>query len=112
MKQDTLASMIGVSQGALSKIEQSETVDDEKIKQIANALGISTEALKNFNEDAAINNIQNNYDSSVVNSQITYAFNPIEKMTELYEENKRLYERLLESERKKVELMEMILNKK
>ena len=61
-------------------------------------------ALKNFNEDAIVNNIQNNYDSSVVNSQINYQFNSIEKIIELYE-------RLLDTERKKNELLESFLRR-
>lgn len=32
-------------------------------------------------------------------------FNPIEKLMEIIEENKKLYERLLASEREKIELL-------
>ncbi|OJW84501.1 MAG: hypothetical protein BGO69_10940 [Bacteroidetes bacterium 46-16] len=95
VKQDTLATMIGVTQGAISKMEQSENVDEEKLKMVADALGVSVEAIKSFNEDALVNNIQNTfYDNSIQN-----LFNPIEKIVELYE-------RLLESERKRVEVLE------
>ncbi len=87
--------MIGVTQGAISKMEQSENVDEEKLKMVADALGVSVEAIKSFNEDALVNNIQNTfYDNSIQN-----LFNPIEKIVELYE-------RLLESERKRVEVLE------
>lgn len=113
VKQKELADKIGMRQGTLSKIEQSETVDEIKLKQIADALEVSVDAIKNFNEEAVINNIQNNYDNAVVNSpQIAYQFNSVDKLTELFEENKKLYERLLESERKKNELLESLLKSK
>jgi len=35
----------------------------------------------------------------------TFNFNPIDKHIEVFEENKSLYERLLASERKKIELL-------
>jgi transcriptional regulator with XRE-family HTH domain len=107
MKQETLASKMGVSQQTISRIEQSADVDEEKLKQIADALEVSVDAIKNFNEDAIINhmnNIHNNYDSSV-NAVIYYQMSPVEKITELYE-------RLLKSEREKVELLENLLKSK
>jgi len=107
MKQETLATMIGVSQQTISRIEQSREVDEDKLKQIADALEVSVDAIRNFNEDAVINhmnNIHNNHDSSV-NAVIYYQLSPIEKIVELYE-------RLLKSEREKVELLENIIKKK
>ncbi len=105
MKQGTLASAIGVSQQTISRIEQSETIDDDKLKEIADALNVTVEAIKNFNEDAVINhmnNIHNNHDNSV-NAVVYYQMSPIDKITELYE-------RLLDSERKKCEMLERLLN--
>jgi len=107
MKQETLASKLNVSQQTISRIEQSEDIDDERLAQIAVALDVTIEAIKNFNEDAAINhmnNIHNNHDNSV-NAVVYYQLSPIEKITELYE-------RLLESEREKVRLLENILKSK
>ncbi len=107
MKQETLASMIGVSQQTVSRIEQSEEVDEDKLKLIADALGVTVEAIQNFNEDAVINhmnNIHNNHDSSV-NAVIYYQLSPIEKIVELYE-------RLLKAEQQKVSLLEKLLERK
>jgi transcriptional regulator with XRE-family HTH domain len=101
MKQETLASLIGVSQQTISRIEQSDEIDEDKLKQIAGALQVSVEAIKNFNEDAVINhmnNIHNNHDSSV-NAVIYYQLSPVEKIVELYE-------RLLKSEREKNDQLE------
>ncbi len=85
MKQDTLAHKIGVSQQTISRIEQSEEIEDEKLQQIADALDVSVETIKAFNEDAAINNINNFHDNSTVNTIINSQFNPVEKIIELYE---------------------------
>jgi transcriptional regulator with XRE-family HTH domain len=109
LKQDAVAFELGLSQQTISRIEQSETVEEEMLEKIAKVLGVSAEGIKNFSEEAAINNIQNNYDNSVVNAGPTLnyqcTFNPIDKWLEAIEENKKLYERLLESEREKVELL-------
>lgn len=107
MKQETLAAKMGVSQQTISRLEQSEEIEDEKLKQIADALEVSVDAIKNFSEDAIIyhmNNIHNNHDSSV-NAVIYYQMSPIEKIVELYE-------RLLKSEREKNELLESQLKGK
>lgn len=61
-----------------------------------------------------IYNIQNNYENSNntganVGYQVT--FNPLEKVIELYEENKKLYEKLLASEKEKVEILKGNFNK-
>jgi len=39
-------------------------------------------------------------------------FNPIEKWMEALEQNKQLYERLLQTEREKIELLERMLKEK
>jgi len=85
IKQETLATLIGVTQQTISKIEQSETVDDEKLKKIAEALGVNIDTIRNFNEDAILNLTQNNNENSTNNFLIGYQYNPIEKIVELYE---------------------------
>ena len=49
-------------------------------------------------------------DNSFSNAQGTFSpnncnFDPLEKMVELFEENKKLYERLLKSEQEKIEIL-------
>lgn len=101
MKQETLSARLGLSQGTISKIEQSDEIDDEKLNQIAQVLGVTPDTIKNFDEDVAVNNIQYNHDSAN-GSQVTYQFNPLEKIEELYE-------RMLESERSRVKALEEII---
>lgn len=103
IKQNTLAKALGISQQAVSRMESSEEVDEERLERVADALGVNVDAIKNFNEEATLNIIQNNYDNAQYN--VNYQFNPIEKLTELYE-------RLLQSEREKVELLKTLLEKR
>jgi len=104
IKQETLASELGVSQQTVSRIEQSETIEEDVLAKVAGVLGVSTEAIKNYSDEAVIYNIQNNYEGSQnhgANVGHQFNFNPIEKLVELFEENKKLYERLLQAEKEK-----------
>ena len=110
MKQETLATELGISQQAISKLEQSEEIEDSTLEKIAKALGVPADSIRNFDEEKMIYNIQNNYENSnnsgsIIGYQVT--FNPLEKVIELYEENKKLYEKLLASEREKVEILKV-----
>ena len=92
----------------MSKIEQSETVEEQMLQQIAEILGVTPEAIKNFSEDAVFNIIGHTFKDNSVNNgafNISCTFNPLEKLIEQFEENKKLYERLLQSEREKIELL-------
>lgn len=96
MKQEALATELGISQQAVSKLEQSEDIEEPTLDKIAKALGVTAAGIKHFTEETIFNNINNFHDHSIQNN-----FNPIEKIIDLYE-------RLLASEREKIEL----LNKK
>ena len=96
MKQESLAAELGISQQAVSKIEQSAEVEEDALERIAKVLGVTAEGIKKFSEDAVFTNINNTFnDTSYL---INYQFNPIDKIVELYE-------RLLQSEREKNELL-------
>ena len=106
MKQEALAQELGISQQAVSKIEQSAELEEEALGKIAKILGVSPEAIKNFSDEAVFNIISNTFhnsssdNSTLIASSLNYqpTFNTIEKIVELYE-------RLLASEREKVELL-------
>ncbi|MEN2400004.1 helix-turn-helix transcriptional regulator [Flavobacterium sp. MC2016-06] len=116
MKQEALAQALGTSQQTVSAIENSETIDDEKLIEVAKALGVTVEAIKNFSDEAAINYFNNIYDndiSGIINTQPSHcSFNPLDKMVELFDENKKLYERLLQAEKDKIEYLEKLLKDK
>lgn len=107
--QEDLAKGLGITAQAVSKLEQSESIDEERINQIAKVLGVTVEGLKGFKEDNVFINTNNFYDTtSFSNSPVSAHVgsmnitNPIEKIIELYES-------LLKSEREKVEIL---LNRK
>jgi len=107
MKQEALAIAIGVSQQYVSTIEGSENVDDERLNSIAEALGVSAEAIKNFSDEAVLNIMGNTlHDSSFINgNNYNCTFNPIDKIVELYE-------RLVQAEKDKVEYLEKLMKGK
>jgi transcriptional regulator with XRE-family HTH domain len=111
IKQEALAGELHLSQQAVSQQEQKEALDQEMLERVAKALKVSPEAIKNFNEKAIIHNIEDNYERAnsdannlfITNNKCT--FNPLDELLKALEENKKLYERLLESEREKVEIL-------
>ncbi len=111
IKQEALAWELGEdwSQKRVSLLEQKEVIEQDILDQVAKILKVSPEAIKNFDEESVVNNINTFYDQSAFNFQCT--FNPIEKWVEALDENKKLYERLLQSEREKVELLQKVLDK-
>lgn len=112
MKQETLAEELGISQQSVSHLEQSEKVEDEKLQKVAKVLGVTKEGIENFSEEAILNIIGNTYNvdnSSAVNYGCT--INPLEKLIKAYDENKKLYERLVQAEKDKVAYLEKLLEK-
>ncbi|MCY4779122.1 helix-turn-helix transcriptional regulator [Sphingobacterium sp. UT-1RO-CII-1] len=106
MKQEALATALGVSQQTVSNIERSAEVEEDLLAQVSQVLGLTPDALRNFDEDAVFNIINNTFqDSSSNNNNYLCTINPVEKIIELYE-------RLLEAEKSKVELLERLLKER
>lgn len=104
VKQDALAIQLGLSQQAISQLEQKETIDAVTLDKVASVLGISTDAIRNFNEEAAITIVASTLHDNAGSVFYNPTFNPIDKIVELYE-------KLLASEKEKVELLKKVLNK-
>ncbi|MBJ2125601.1 helix-turn-helix domain-containing protein [Flavobacterium sp. IB48] len=117
MKQEALAQALGISQQTISTIENSETIEEDRLSEIAKALGVTVDAIKNFSDEAAINYF-NTFNEAVSDSSFgsihnnKCTFNPLDKLVESFEENKKLYERLLQAEKDKIEYLEKLLNQK
>ena len=88
-----------VSQQLISDIEDREVIPDEELlKQIAEILEVSPEALKNLDWDTAINIIGNTYTNNnheqsgainqPINPTINQTFNSLDKIIELFEKEK------------------------
>lgn len=116
IKQDTLAAELGLSQQAISQLEQKEKIDDKILNDVAKVLKVPADAIRSFSEEAALNIISNTFNShenSVsIGYQSTFNFNPLDRYIEQVEENKKLYEALLKAEREKIALLEKMLAKK
>jgi len=110
IKQETLAQELGEdwTQSKVSHLETKETVDPGILEHVAKILKVPVEAIKNFDEEAAIVNIQNNYDGSTLNHSANYqynyqpTFNPVDKVVELYERLLKEKDTEIESLKKQV----------
>jgi transcriptional regulator with XRE-family HTH domain len=109
IKQDVLATSLGLSQQAVSQLEQKEILETSVLQKVSKVLGVTEEAIKNLTEEAAINIISTTFNSHDQSTSIAYrsslTFNPIEKVIELYE-------RMLVMEREKNEILQKLLNSK
>ncbi len=105
IKQDALAAELGLSQQAVSALEQKEKIDDKLLNDVAKVLKVPSEAIKNMTDELSTNYI-NSFSENSVNNGAVFAFNstfnPLEKMVELYEA-------LLKSEREKIALLERMV---
>lgn len=107
IKQDALAIDLNMSQQAVSLLEQKEVLDAPVLEKVAKILGVPEEAIRNFNEEAAINIISStlNDNAGSINNNCSFTFNPMDKIVELYE-------RMLQAEKEKNELLQKLLDKK
>ncbi len=105
VKQDALASELGISQQSISNLEQQEEIEESFLKKISDVLKVTPDLIKNFDLERAVYNINhNNYqDATIAEGATTFAIaqqiNPIEKIIELYE-------RLIKIEREKNEILQ------
>jgi len=108
IKQEALAMDLGVSQQAVSKLEEREILDKDMLEKVAKALKVTPEAIKNFSEEATICNIQNNYEGSnagatnVNTNNNNCTINTFDKVIELYE-------RMLKDKDAMIEKLETLL---
>ncbi len=109
IKQEALALELGDdwNQKKISLLEGKETVEPQLLDEVAKALKVPVEAIKNFDEETAINIISNTFNDHAIGYAHNYTptFNPLDKVVELYE-------RLLESEKEKVDLLQKMLGEK
>ena len=106
MNQEGLSELVHLSQPAVSKYEKMKVIDDEMLQRFARALNVPFDYLKTLEEDAQTvvfeNNTVNNLEQSAGGANISMGivksdtedsindsrvnnFNPIDKITELYE---------------------------
>lgn len=121
IKQEAMVDLVHLSQPAISKYENLKVIDDEMLLRFARALNVPVDYLKTLEEEApsvVFENITNNVsDASVTqmgtdmnqDQKITNNFNPLDKITELYERLlKEKDEKLLAFEKRIQELEQRI----
>jgi transcriptional regulator with XRE-family HTH domain len=120
MKQEALAQELGEdwNQKKISLLEAKEEIEPELLEQVAKVLKVPSEAIKNFDEEAAINIISTTFtshDNSTLTPQfaksLNYSptFNPLDKVVQLYDEKIELYERMLKDKTDMIEKLEQML---
>lgn len=114
IKQDVIAFELGDdwNQQKISLLEQKEKIDADILEQVAAILKIPAEAIRNFDEDQAVNIITNTFNSEayyVGNPQATFNVNPIEEIRKLHYEKIELYERMLSEKDEMVGRLERLI---
>ena len=114
IKQDALAFDLGLSQQAISLIEQRETIDSGMLAQISAILKVPVEAIQNFDEEQAINIISNTFHDTqgLINYNPVFNSNNVEKLMQLHEEKMALYERMLKEKDEMMARLEKLIEKK
>lgn len=104
--QSDLAEKLGVSKQAISKLEQAENIGDEKLNEVAIALGVTFEGLRDFTEDKVLYNTNNFYDNCGVTASNIVA--NVETLNNPLKETIEMFERQLQAVRK--DLLEIVKN--
>lgn len=108
MKQETLAAALGEdwNQKKISLLETKELIEAPILEDVAKALQVPVEAIRNFDEEAALNIINNTFNDHAVMNGILYnpTFNPLDKVVELYE-------RMIKERDEKIAMLERLLQK-
>ena len=105
--QSDLGERLHITKQAVSKLEQAENITDEKLREVADALGVTFEGLRDFSEEKVLYNTNNFFENSNV-SATNIAAN-IETINNPLKETIDMFERQIEIIRK--ELIDVLKNK-
>ncbi|PSL31559.1 helix-turn-helix domain-containing protein [Dyadobacter jiangsuensis] len=116
IKQDALAFELGEdwNQQKISLLEQKEKIDSDILEQVAAILKIPAEAIRNFDEQQAVNIIANTFQDIAFENSFNHGtinFHPIEKIILLHEEKIALYERMLKEKEEMMGRLEKLLHR-
>jgi transcriptional regulator with XRE-family HTH domain len=112
LKQEALALELGDewNQRKISLLEGKEVIEEPLLQQVAGVLKVPVEAIKNFDEEAAISYFNTFENGSINNGHFSpnfsnCTFNPIDKIIELYE-------RMLKDKTEMIEKLQKLLSEK
>lgn len=104
MTQTDLGNLLGITKQAVSKMEQLEKLDDGKLKQVADALGVTEEGLKKFTEENVLYYTNNFYENSNATATNIGTISNLENINHFsMDQAVKLFEELLKIEREKFE---------
>lgn len=104
MTQTELGDALKITKQAVSKMEQTENIDDERLNDIAEALGVTVEGLKQFKEETVLYNTINFYENCGVTSASINAHSEIDTLNNFpIEKTIEIFEKLLQNERQRFE---------
>ena len=105
IKQDVLASELGITQQAVSQLEAKEILDSKILEDVAKILKVPVDAITHFNEDATISIVASTLHDNAGSVFYNPTFNTADKIVELYE-------RLLKEKDEKIASLEKALSNK
>lgn len=104
MTQTDLGNLLGITKQAVSKMEQTEKLEDLKLKQVATALGVTEDGLKKFTEENVLYYTNNFYENSNVTATNIGTISNLENINHFsMDQAVKLFEELLKIEREKFE---------
>jgi len=114
MKQEALAIAMNVSQQRISSIENSYTIEDKKLEEVAKALNVTKETIINFSNELVLNILSNFFKNADHLSDETIHlqsnFNPMDRIAELYERLLKAEKEVIKAEKEKVAYLEKLLS--
>lgn len=101
------------NQQKVSLLEQKEKIDSDILEQVAAILKIPADAIRNFDEERAINNISCNFSDNAVNNNglNIQHIHSIDRIIQLHEEKIALYERMLKEKDEMMARLERLIGK-
>jgi len=106
IKQDAIAAEFRITQQAVSDLEKKVHISDEILEKIAHVLNVPVEAIKNFNDETAVNIIANTFNDVFHDNSSFISYQPTINQADKYVET---LERLLKVEQEKNVLLEKML---
>lgn len=109
MKQGTLAHELGGdwNQRKVSELEDQEEIEPALLEQVAKALKVPAEAIRNLDEQKTVTIISNTFsDQAIANNTV---YHPLDKYAELVEKNEKLYAAMLKEKEERISQLEKAL---
>lgn len=116
IKQEALASELGDdwNQKKISLLEQKDVIDQDILQQVSDVLKVPVDAIKNFDEEQAINIISNTFDNCNQPASVFYnsSINPLEELIKVHQEKIALYERMLKEKDEMMARLERLIERR